>query len=65
MFVSKSCLSGRVTTRHIRLYDIDIICKHKKKSMKIRKNFTNFAPHRRMNDSVYPYLRMKFLRFRI
>ena len=20
--------------------------------MKIRKNFTNFAPHRRMNDSV-------------
>lgn len=52
MFVSKSCLSGRVTTRHIRLCDIDIICKHKKKSMKIRKNFTNFAPHRRMNDSV-------------
>ena len=52
MFVSKSCHSGRVTTRHIRLYDIDIICKHKKKSMKIRNNFTNFAPYRRMNDSV-------------
>lgn len=51
MFVSKSCHSGRATTRHIRLYDIDIFCKHKKKSMKIRKNFTNFAAHGRMCDN--------------
>lgn len=51
MFVSKSCHSGRATTRHICLYDIDIICKHKKKSMKIRKNFTNFATHGRMCDN--------------